>query len=218
MIPSLQNEGGTMITRLECVGRPPIRVANTIRGTGLRDRLDSLVRDLPWAEPCRAWDSTPDVLFMDARVTATRPVVHCAVVAVLGRPDGELVEAAVRMGARGMIMADDPIDDFRRSIHDVARRGGWISPRLARQLLARIPATAPAAGLAALPSTLTARERQALRFLAEGHENAEIATKMSVTVSAVKYHVSNILRKFGCRDRTQLVAHLNRAGLTPAHL
>ena len=49
-----------------------------------------------------------------------------------------------------------------------------------------------------------------LRLVAEGRENAEIAAAMFITVSAVKYHVSNLLRKFGCRDRTQLVSRLGR--------
>ena len=93
-----------------------------------------------------------------------------------------------------------------------------ISPRLARQLLARFPTGVPAADPSALLAQLTARERQALRLLADGRENAEIAANMYVSVSAVKYHVSNILRKLGCRDRTQLVAQLNRIGLSSVHL
>lgn len=189
-------------------------MANAIRAAGPRDRLDGLIRGLPWVEPCPA--EATELLFTDA--VAPEPAGRCAVVAVLGRPDGDLLDAAIRAGARGLILADDPLDDFRRAIHDVIRRGGWISPRLARQLLARLPSGVPAADPTALLTPLTARERQALRLLAEGRENAEIAATMYVSVSAVKYHVSNILRKFGCRDRTQLVAHLNRAGVSPVHL
>jgi DNA-binding NarL/FixJ family response regulator len=198
--------------------RARIRVANTIRAAGLRDRLDRLVRELSWAELCPAGIPATDLLFADAGGAATEPAGWCAVVAVLGRADGGLLDAAVRSGARGLILADDPIEDFRRAIHDVIRCGGWISPRLASQLLARFPAEFPVADPATLLTPLTERERQALRLLAEGRENAEIAATMSVSVSAVKYHVSNILRKFGCRDRAQLVAYLNRAGLHAGHL
>jgi DNA-binding NarL/FixJ family response regulator len=193
-------------------------VANAIRAAGPRDRLDRLVRGLSWAELCPAGIPATDLLFADAGGGAAQPVGRWAVVAVLGRADGGLLDAAVRSGARGLILADDPIEDFQRAIHDVIRRGGWISPRLARQLLARFPANVPAADPAALLTPLTQRERQALRLLAEGRENAEIAATMCVSVSAVKYHVSNILRKFGCRDRAQLVAHLNRAGVHAGHL
>jgi DNA-binding CsgD family transcriptional regulator len=77
--------------------------------------------------------------------------------------------------------------------------GGWISPRLVSCLLPSPP-----------PVSLTLRERETLRLLAEGWENAEIAAAMFITVSAVKFHVSNLLRKFGCRDRTQLVSRLGR--------
>lgn len=197
--------------------RERIRVANAVRAPGLRDRLDRLIRELSWAELCPAEVSATDLLFADAVGDANR-AGRCAVVAVLGRPDGDLLDTAVRAGARGLILADDPPEDFRRAIHDVIRRGGWISPRLARQLLARFPAGVPAADPSALLAQLTARERQALRLLADGRENAEIAANMYVSVSAVKYHVSNILRKLGCRDRTQLVAQLNRIGLSSVHL
>jgi len=193
-----------------------VRVASRVRGRALGDRIDRLVLGLPWARLCPGPDANPDVLFVDAGDTAARWSGTHAVVAVLGRPDVALLDATVRTGVRGLLLADDPVEDFRRSIRDVAGGGAWISPRLAAQLLARIPrvATDPVA----VPDSLTARERQALRLLADGRENAEIAVTMSVTVSAVKYHVSNILRKFGCRDRTQLLAHLNRVGLSPAQL
>lgn len=188
-------------------------MAVSVRGIALRDRLDRLVRGLPWAELCAGRGPAIDLSFVDVG-DAVRPA---AVVAVLERPDPGLLDAAVRAGARGLILADDPIEDFRRAIRDVLCRGGWISPRLARQLLARLPTGAPADPTALL-TPLTARERQALRLLVEGRVNAEIAATMYVSVSAVKYHVSNILRKFGCRDRTQLVARLNRAGVHAGHL
>jgi DNA-binding NarL/FixJ family response regulator len=185
----------------------PIRVANAIRGPGVRDRLDRLVAGLSWAELCAVGVAALDLIFADAGNTMPKPAGRSAVVAVLGRPDGDLLDAAIRFGARGLILADDPMEDFRRAIHDVVRRGGWISPRLTSQLLARLPIGVPAEP--AWLTLLTVRERQALRLLAEGRENAEIAATLYISVSAVKYHVSNILRKLDCRDRTQLVVHLN---------
>lgn len=189
---------------------------NDVRAAGARDRIDRIVGGLPWARLCPV--GPVDLLFVAAEAVAATE--RCGVVAVFARPDGAVLDAAVRAGARGLILADDPAEDFRRSIHDVLHRGGWVSPRLAGRLLARFPMGAPEAEAdpAAVLTPLTTRERQALRLLAEGRENAEIAALMFVSVSAVKYHVSNLLRKFGCRDRTQLLAHLNRVGLRSVQL
>lgn len=173
-----------------------IRVANATRDIRVRVKIDLMIGDLPGARPC----PRGEILFVDAGDVV--PAGKCAVV-VFARPEGDLLDAAIRVGARGLIMADDPVEDFRRAVRDVAGGGGWISPRLSRPLLARVPR-----GVTTLPESLTARELQTLKLLVKGRENAEIAATMFVSVSGVKYHVSNILRKFGCRDRTQLVALL----------
>jgi DNA-binding NarL/FixJ family response regulator len=60
---------------------------------------------------------------------------------------------------------------------------------------------------------LTNREREVLAFLVEGLSNAEIAAQMHVSVSAVKYHVSNILSKLGAANRTEAAALARRQGL-----
>ncbi|MGW6929069.1 helix-turn-helix transcriptional regulator [Lentzea sp. NPDC054927] len=165
-----------------------IHVALSLHSALLADKISSRLAALPWAAP-----GTPaDVTVADAS-TASGP----RTVAVL--PFAGAVDGLVRAGVTGLVLADDPLDDIVRAIHDVHRFGGWVSPRLVSSLLPTPP-----------PASLTDREREALRLVAEGWENAEIATAMFITVSAVKYHVSNLLRKFGCRDRTQLVSRLGR--------
>ncbi|SDJ02365.1 regulatory protein, luxR family [Lentzea albidocapillata subsp. violacea] len=165
-----------------------IRVALSLRSALLVDKITTRLSALEWAVV-----ATPaDVAVVDAGA-ATGP----GTVAVL--PSVGPVEELVRAGVTGLVLADDPVDDIVRAVHDVHRFGGWVSPRLVSCLLPGLP-----------PVALTVREREALRLLADGRENAEIAAAMFITVSAVKYHVSNLLRKFGCRDRTQLVSRLGR--------
>lgn len=53
---------------------------------------------------------------------------------------------------------------------------------------------------------VTPREREVLRLVVSGAPNADIARQLDVTVNTVKYHVANLLRKFGARSRSELVA------------
>ena len=53
---------------------------------------------------------------------------------------------------------------------------------------------------------LSARERDVLRLLLERHSNAEIASELFVSEATVKFHVRNVLRKTGCKNRTELMA------------
>ena len=55
-------------------------------------------------------------------------------------------------------------------------------------------------------SQLSIRERDVLRLLASGARNAEIAEELLISVNTVKFHVSNLLRKIGARNRAQLIA------------
>lgn len=53
---------------------------------------------------------------------------------------------------------------------------------------------------------LSPREREVLRFVLDGHTNAEIAAELFVSESTVKFHMRNLLKKSGCKNRTELLA------------
>ncbi len=78
------------------------------------------------------------------------------------------------------------------------------------------PTAAPAAELAAADGTaLTARERSVLRLVAEGLGNKEIAARLAISSSTVKYHVASVLAKLGAQSRTEAVSVGVRRGLLP---
>lgn len=164
-----------------------IQVALDLRRAEVRERIGAALVGIATVRLGRA----ATVVFTDTPAAGT--------VAVLDGPGA--VCPAVRAGAIGLVLADDPDEHFGQAARQVFRHGGWISPRLTGALLGLVPA-------AAVPAGLTPRERAVLDLLADGLDNAEIARLMVVSVSAVKFHVSNILRKFGCRDRTHLVARI----------
>lgn len=73
-------------------------------------------------------------------------------------------------------------------------------------------AAVPADGTSAL-STLTDRELEVLRELAQGCSNAEIAERLFVSQATVKTHVARLLGKLGLRDRVQAVVFAYEAGV-----
>jgi DNA-binding NarL/FixJ family response regulator len=60
---------------------------------------------------------------------------------------------------------------------------------------------------------LTAREMEALRLVAAGHANREIADELVVVLDTAKKHVHQVMRKLGARNRTQSVAYARAVGL-----
>jgi DNA-binding NarL/FixJ family response regulator len=160
----------------------------------------------------------PHVVLMDIRMPvldgldATRlicgdPTLAATRVLVLTTFDlDEYVYEALRAGASGFLLKDTRPRELLHAIEVVAAGDALISPRITRRLIAEFAArpdpTQPPPALA----ELTDRERDILRRVAHGLSNAEIADQLIISPLTAKTHVSNILRKLGCRDRAGLVA------------
>jgi DNA-binding NarL/FixJ family response regulator len=147
------------------------------------------------------------VICSDAHLQATR-------VLVLTTFDlDEYVYGALRAGASGFVLKDTPPRDLLRAIEVVAAGDALLAPSITKRLIAefaaRLDPTEPPAALA----DLTAREREITRLVAEGLTNSEIAGRLVISPLTAKTHVSNILRKLGCRDRAALVAVAYESGL-----
>jgi DNA-binding NarL/FixJ family response regulator len=167
----------------------------------------------------------PHVVLMDIRMPvldgleATRricadPHMEATRVLVLTTFDlDEYVYGALRAGASGFLLKDTRPADLLRAIEVVAAGDALIAPSITRRLIAEFAARRDPAEPPAALAALTEREREITRLVAEGLTNGEIAGRLVISPLTAKTHVSNVLRKLGCRDRAALVALAYESGL-----
>jgi DNA-binding NarL/FixJ family response regulator len=164
----------------------------------------------------------PTVVLMDIRMPeldgleATRRILAAdeeARVLILTTFDlDEYVYEALRAGASGFVLKDDPPEQLLAAIRLVAEGAGLLSPAVTKRVIerfARLPAAEPPRGV----GELTERERDVLRLVARGLSNAEIGRELFIGETTVKTHVTHILQKLGLRDRVQAVVLAYETGL-----
>ena len=159
----------------------------------------------------------PDVILMDmmmpemdgaqaiAQIKAEDPDARILVLSSF--PESKHVAAAMQTGALGYVLKDSTPDDLLHAIRSV-HRGNLVMPQaLAKELLRPQP-PAPAS------DTLTERELDVLRLLAQGLTNQEIAAALSISATTVRAHVSSILTKLHVSNRTKAAMAAQELGLT----
>ena len=121
---------------------------------------------------------------------------------------GELIVEAVRAGAKGYLLKGTPRDEIFKAIRTVSAGGSLLQPVVVSKLMQHVSRAAES------PATsLTARETEVLKWLAQGKSNKEIAAALSVTERTVKFHVSSILDKLNAGNRTEAVSVAAQLGL-----
>ena len=127
----------------------------------------------------------------------TKAVPETGVLLYSGISDRGLVSDALDAGARGFALKDAPLDDLARAVDTVARGGLYVDPVLAAALATRSKDQR---------KSLSEREREVLRLLAEGGSYAEIGSKLFLSPDTVRAHAQRAMTKLGARTRTQAVA------------
>ena len=134
-----------------------------------------------------------------------RPQVDCVVVSSWS--DESIVLDALRAGAVGYLLKERDDDELRAARASIARGGAPIDPFVARGLLALLPgpaAVVAAAGPAA-PMTITPREIEILKWIAQGHSNREIAAQLGLLPLTIESYTKSIYRKLAVGSRTAAV-------------
>src|SRR5262245_60700126 len=147
----------------------------------------------------------PDVAVIDLRmprvtgIETTRRIGRASpdtgVVLYTAYGDRAQLTEAIDAGARGFVLKEAPLADLVRAVRLVAGGGTYVDPVLAGALATASVGTE-------LP-TLTQRERDVLRLLADGHSNDEIGKELYISPETVRTHVRKAMAKLDADTRTQ---------------
>jgi DNA-binding NarL/FixJ family response regulator len=220
---------------------PPVRIVvaddHQVVRAGFAELLDTqpdftvVATAADGAEAVRACrELSPDVVLMDIRmpgmdgIQATRQLTASGPsrprVLILTTFDlDEYVYDALRAGASGFLLKDVTAERLFDAVRVIAAGQALLAPAITRRLITEFAQLRPKTETPASTAlaTLTARETQVLRLVAEGLSNLEIAAHLVVTEETVKTHVSRVLTKLGLRDRTQAVITAYETGLITPH-
>jgi two-component system nitrate/nitrite response regulator NarL len=163
--------------------------------------IDLNMSDVPGAEALR-------------RIAAASPDAH-VVVLTSSSEEADVLDA-LKAGACGYILKDTQADDLVGGIRQTVGSHAVLSREIMRTLVAR---ASPNNHRIGQPSsviegpTLTTREKDVLRLLAGGADNAAIGLELSISRHTVKQHVTNIFEKLGVRTRVEAAVYAVRVGL-----
>lgn len=150
-----------------------------------------------------------------ARILAGRPGAR--LLAVAERFDQRCAFSLLRLGVKGLLRFEEAPAHLERAVQEILRDGCWVS----RSLLSRfIDAAVRSLSSAANPrpvdpgTALSRREHQVRGLLMENLSNREIASCLQVSERTAKFHVSNLLAKYGLKRRADLVI-LNYSQVLP---
>jgi DNA-binding NarL/FixJ family response regulator len=147
-------------------------------------------------------------------IAAAHPNCQCVVSTIYA--DDQHLFPALRAGAGGYLLKDQPRERIVQSLRGIAAGEPPLSASIARRLLRVFGDAAPTAAEGG--ETLTPRERETLALIAKGFKIAEVATSLGVTRNTAHGFIKNVYRKLKIGSRAEAATEAARMGLINPHL
>ena len=165
----------------------------------------------------RAAETRPDIVLMDIGMTglssfeATRQIkknrAETKILFLTMYDDEDYLVECMEVGAGGYVLKDSPAQQLVSAIRDVNRGGSFLSPRMLAQLVDDFRTRIKSNHRLPRFATLTTREKEVLKVLAEGNSVKEIASSLNLSVKTVEAHKFNLMRKLDIHNKAQLVQY-----------
>lgn len=165
----------------------------------------------------KAAELRPDVVLMDIgmpgpssfettrQIKRSRPETRVLFLTMYDDED-YLVES-MEVGASGYVLKDSPAPQLVAAVRDVCRGGSYLSPRMLSQLVDDFRTRVRSTDRLPRFATLTPREKEVLKMLAEGNSVKEVACQLNLSVKTVEAHKFNLMRKLDIHNKAQLVQY-----------
>jgi two-component system response regulator NreC len=139
-------------------------------------------------------------------------VPHTQVVILSMYANEAYVLEALSNGASAYVLKDSSSADLVHAVREAAAGRRYLSPPLSDRAIEVYQEKARAATLDRY-ETLTARERAVLHLAAEGHTNAEVATRLGISARTAETHRSNLMHKLDLHTQAELIRYALRRGI-----
>lgn len=163
----------------------------------------------------------PDVLVLDLRMPGLGGLavlralsaegIDCHSVLLTAAVRDEEVVEAVKCGVKGIVLKESSADALLDCVRRVARGESWIERETVTRAFRRVIERGSGSGNA--DQTLTPREVEMVRMVAQGLRNKVIAERLSISEGTVKVHLHNIYEKLGVDGRLELVLCAQQKGI-----
>lgn len=137
---------------------------------------------------------------------------HTQVVILSMYANEAYVLEALSNGALAYVLKDSSSADLVHAVREAAAGRRYLSPPLSDRAIEVYQEKARAATLDRY-ETLTARERAVLHLAAEGHTNAEVATRLGISARTAEAHRSNLMHKLDLHTQAELIRYALRRGI-----
>lgn len=171
-----------------------------------------------------ASEKSPDVVLMDLNMPGRggmhaigeikRRTPNAKVLVITMHKTDEYIQEALRSGASGYILKESGHDELRAAIRTVLSGRVYLSPEVSERVVSSMITTNTRAATGATPlETLTAREREVLKLVAEGMGNKEVANLLNLSIKTVEKHRANVMLKLGLKNVAMLTSYAISNGI-----